>query len=318
MDSAPDTEIIATVGAAIASEADTHATVDAVVRRLTTLCDATVDLWVTTEQLGDLRPFSNHAPLFWQESLPVDPAAPARALATLKTVTSATEAIGRDTLTFIAVPLLAAGQARGVLLVRSRQADNQLLTLRPALEAAAPFLGLLLHTSTLETTERASGPERLPELYSRRYLLDSLDRELARARRTRSSCAILLVALDSFSALTHDYGPASGDRALQALAALLRACCRDVDTVGRYDNDRFLALLPGSDGRGAQLAADRLLGYLYRSPVTLPHDQAYYLRTSIGIACFPVDGFDADELLHSASRALLEAQTRGGNRTVAA
>jgi diguanylate cyclase (GGDEF)-like protein len=91
-----------------------------------------------------------------------------------------------------------------------------------------------------------------------------------------------------------------------------------MDVVSRYGADQFLALLPGSDGRGARLAADRFLRQLYLSPVGLPPDRSGYLHATIGIAAFPVDGFTADELLSNACTALCEERRTGDGRQQAA
>jgi diguanylate cyclase (GGDEF)-like protein len=180
-----------------------------------------------------------------------------------------------------------------------------------------PLLGVLLATATRDAArpgERISGTGGGDDWP---HLCDTIERELARARRERSSCAVLLVALapvETTQATPEHSGPALDEDGRQAMLRLLRATCRAMDMVSRYGADQFLALLPGSDGRGARLAADRFLRQLYLSPVGLPPDRSRYLHATIGIAAFPVDGFTADELLSTASTALFEQRRAVGGR----
>ena len=124
----------------------------------------------------------------------------------------------------------------------------------------------------------------------------------------------MLVDLDPVEVAREQSEPALDEEVLQAMLRLLRATCRAMDVVSRYGADQFLALLPGSDGRGARLVADRFLRQLYLSPVGLPPDRSGYLHATIGIAAFPVDGFTADELLATASTALFEQRRAVGSR----
>ena len=320
METQPAWSILAAIGAAAASGGGARAALDDAVQRLAAQCDAAVDVWAATGRAGELRHLAGGAGALAAVTTPAEQPALAHSLATLKTVVGPAGSSGPD---FLVVPLPAYGRAQGVLLAQATKPRDEsppgLPAHQPLLEEVAPLLGHLVYTAGLEATLRAGGSlDSLGTLCNRRHLRDNVERELARARRTRSSCAVLLVSLDRVAALDVEQGPPASDRALQGLAALLHATCRGYDAVGHYSSDRFLAVLPDTDGRGAQVVADRLLTQLYRSPAALPHDPAHHPRVSIGIACFPVDGFTADELLDSAVTALIEAQRLGGNRIAAA
>ena len=187
------------------------------------------------------------------------------------------------------------------------------------LERFVAILGLYLHGAELNEA-LASGAlrDRLTGIANQAQLHDHLEREMARARRARRSFAMLMIALDRFDALATDLGLPLRDRVMQSLAVMLRDACRDGDIIGRYGTDRFLILLPDSNGQGAQTAAQRYLRHFYRRPVNLSEGNALYLDISIGISLFPVDGLVLGELVENATTALREAQRLGGNRAVAA
>ena len=320
-------EAVTAIGAAIAAEREMPAAVGVATRRLAALCDATVALWGAIDGPDRLRLLAV-SPLADGQVLPAivstspgadgrQPAAFAalpRALATRSPVVGA-EDDGPGA--YLAVPLPAQGRAWGVALARASRPVDELLPCCGPLEALAPLLGLLLAGAARDAArpnERSGGEggrDDWPQLR------DVIERELARARRERSSCAVVLVALAPVEMTqpprAHG-GPALDEEGRQAMLRLFRATCRAMDLVSRYGTDQFLALLPGSDGRGARLAADRFLRQLYLSPVGLPPDRSGYLQATIGIAAFPVDGFTADELLSTASTALCEQRRAVGSR----
>lgn len=219
----------------------------------------------------------------------------------------------------LCLPIIAHQRVQGVLLVRAARPASSLSSWREALEQFAPLLGLFLDTIEREPARSDQAAIELPaNLPSQTYLGDHLERELARARRTRQSFAVLVVGLDQFDQLALSIGHEARDRVMQRLAVALRDTCRESDLLGRYGPDSFLLILPDSNGQGAEFAARRHLDHLYRRPIVLPGHEPLYLDISVGIALFPVDGLTSGELLASASDALATARRLGGRRAVAA
>lgn len=316
---APVTEIAAT----IASASGALAALQTAIWQIAVGYDVSVDLWgrVAGRRPVELRYLAGNRVSRDEPQAPRWEAVLIEAATALRTVVSeglATTATAIPTVA-LAIPILAFGQLQGVLLLRARQPAAALLAQQSAIEALAPTLGLLLHTLALDTALQAGTTfDTLTGLANRRHLSEALDREIARARRTRRPLALLLVGIDRFEAVQVEWGPAIGDRALQSMATALCADCRDDDLIGRYGLDQFLALLPDTNGQGARVFANRLLGQIEHYPVPLPQGGTYYLNASIGIALFPVDGLTGGELVENAAIALSEAQRRGGGRTVAA
>jgi diguanylate cyclase (GGDEF)-like protein len=205
-----------------------------------------------------------------------------------------------------------------VLLIRAAEVAADLLCWQVALERFAPLLALCLATTMPRPTGWPAAAGSLVEAIERECLLEQLDRELARARRTRRALAVLLAGLDQFATLGHVIGVDGQERAIAEVGVTLRALCRDGDLLRRYSDDSFLLLMPESDSQGAAFVAQRYLDHLYRRPLSLPGYEPLYLDLSIGIALFPVDGLTPSELVESAADALVTARRLGGRRAVAA
>ena len=92
-------------------------------------------------------------------------------------------------------------------------------------------------------------------VYSHRHLQDRMRQESARAARTRSPMAVLMLDLDGFKAINDRFGHQSGDRVLRAIAGCLRASVRTSDVVARYGGDEFVVLMPDTTPEEGRLVA---------------------------------------------------------------
>src|SRR5690554_5054143 len=99
--------------------------------------------------------------------------------------------------------------------------------------------------------------DALTGAHNRRSILNLLDQELARSRRTGSPLALVLLDLDHFKRINDTWGHPMGDRALQEAAQALRGRIRKGDELGRFGGEEFLLLLPGTNSEGARLLAER-------------------------------------------------------------
>lgn len=313
--------LVAELGAATALASEKLPLVRATLRRLAILCEATVELW---------RAGTSDDPLDQGWHLLAGEKAAGRGAITASltpplddTVLSAALCLQtiavNEPYPALTLPIVACHRLQGVLLVRAQHPTAATLAWRTPLEAFAPVLGLFLHALDLDAAlVSESAFDRLGGIATKAHLSDQLERELARARRSRQTFSLLMVGLDRYDALGLAHGAAPRDRIAQMLAMLLRDSCRDCDVIGRFAPDRFLILLPDSNGQGAQIAASRHLEHLYRRPIVLPDHEPFYLDVSIGIALFPVDGLTPGELIESANGALVAAQRLGGRRAIAA
>ena len=153
----------------------------------------------------------------------------------------------------------------------------------------------------------------LTELPNRALFFDRLGQALAAARRGGGKFAVLVGDLDGFKAINDRYGHETGDALLQAAAKRLRAAVREDDTVARIGGDEFSALLTRAPTpEDASVVAARMVRAL-AAPVVIA-GQPCLVGISIGIARYPLNGKDMDELVAHADGAMYAAKRAGGNR----
>ncbi len=313
--------LVAGLGAATASATEELPTLRATLGRLAALTSGVVELW-------RIAGGAVHEDAGWRllvvEQPPLPGAIPAALTPPLddaiRSAALSRQTIALDTPTpTLALPLIAWGRVQGVLLVRAARVDADLLSWQPLLERFAPLLALCLCSLSSEepATPRAANGYRV-EPIDRACLIEQLERELARARRSRRAFAVLLIGLDRFDDLRQSIGADGQELVIGQLGAVLRATARDGDLLRRYHRDCFLLLMPDGDSQEASLVARRYLDQLYRRPLSIPGQEPLYLDFSIGIALFPVDGLTPADLVESAAAALVAARRLGGRRAVAA
>ncbi|CAJ1004174.1 MULTISPECIES: GGDEF domain-containing protein [Bacillales] len=154
--------------------------------------------------------------------------------------------------------------------------------------------------------------DMLTGLPNRRLLLDRMQQAIAKAKRSNQLLAVLFLDCDNFKDINDTWGHDVGDQFLQVMAKRLTSCVRDVDTVARLGGDEFVILLTSleSETEAAKVAA-RILDVLQQP--WLIAKQQFSITTSIGIAFFPHDGTDTDQLLRHADQALYKAKSSGRN-----
>ncbi len=160
----------------------------------------------------------------------------------------------------------------------------------------------------LATTDGLTG------LYNRRHFLDRAEQTLQRSRRYHEPLAVLMCDIDFFKHINDTFGHAVGDRALQQVAAIIRACLRDTDIAGRIGGEEFAILLLQSSQEQGYEVAERLRQAIEGCRIALEDGQSVPLSISIGIAtpAFPHETLAT--LLQHADQALYAAKRQGRNR----
>jgi diguanylate cyclase (GGDEF)-like protein/PAS domain S-box-containing protein len=152
--------------------------------------------------------------------------------------------------------------------------------------------------------------DALTGLPNRRLFEDHLALALAHAHRYRHRIAVVFIDLDRFKQVNDTLGHAAGDELLRAVARRLRSCVREADTVARLSGDEFTLLLPGLNYAEDVGAITRKLHDALRRPFTIG-GQEVRVTSSGGVALYPEDGDEEENLLRNADTAMYRAKERG-------
>ncbi|WP_082439461.1 MULTISPECIES: diguanylate cyclase [unclassified Massilia] len=220
--------------------------------------------------------------------------------------------------TQVCIPMISQGDVIGLMVIaepdhNSLPLDNELMT------ALAEQLSLAISNVSLrETLKQQSTVDALTGLYNRRYFDESLKRELARAKRTRSSCSVIMVDLDHFKRINDSYGHDAGDLVLKAAAKQLFSRLRASDVACRYGGEELVLLLPECEAEAAAKCAEGIRRAL--SDIEFDHlgQRIAGVTASFGVAAWPTHGSDSSELVKAADKALYSAKRAGRNRVTIA
>ncbi|MGQ7277769.1 EAL domain-containing protein [Brevibacillus thermoruber] len=154
--------------------------------------------------------------------------------------------------------------------------------------------------------------DTLTELPNRRLFIDRLRKEVYQAKRFQSQLAVMFLDVDRFKQINDSWGHEVGDVILAEIAKRIKQCLGTNDVVARLGGDEFTILLPHISGRHeVDQVAQRIRARL-EEPLEV-NGRQHTLSCSMGIAVFPSDGREADELLKRADMALYFVKERGRN-----
>jgi diguanylate cyclase (GGDEF)-like protein len=145
----------------------------------------------------------------------------------------------------------------------------------------------------------------LTGLANYRHLVDVLDNEIKRSKRTKREFALLMLDLDGLKRINDRHGHMTGSQALCRLADALCICCRDTDTPARFGGDEFALVLPETQAQAAGLVAHRIRERLAND------GKEPKLSVTVGIAIYPTDAQNIDALLSAADVAMYSAKGQG-------
>jgi diguanylate cyclase (GGDEF)-like protein len=227
----------------------------------------------------------------------------------------------------ICIPMSAQGEALGVLTLahtagshaegmglfdeREREAE------RLYASTVAEHIALALANLRLrETLKSQSIRDPLTGLFNRRYMEETLERELRRAERRKTTIGIVMLDIDRFKQFNDTNSHLAGDALLRALGEFLQANFRGEDIVCRYGGEEFVLILPEASlevtSRRAEVLRERV------KVLHVPYRGALLggITLSLGVAAFPQHGDSVDAVLRAADSALYKAKTAGRDRVV--
>lgn len=216
----------------------------------------------------------------------------------------------------LCLPMTAQGNVLGLLNLSQVEAPLDAGKRRLAL---AFFEQIALATANLqlrETLRHQSIRDPLTNLYNRRYLEESLERELARAARDEDSVGVIMIDLDHFKKFNDTYYHDAGDAMLRAMANFLNESIRGGDIACRYGGEELTLILPEASLKGTCRRAEKICEGAAQMQITHRGQKLGPVTLSLGIAAFPHHGSTPAALLKAADSALYQAKSLGRNRVV--
>jgi diguanylate cyclase (GGDEF)-like protein len=228
----------------------------------------------------------------------------------------------------LCVPLMAQGETLGLLHLQGGPTENEHLNAPPNAQiestkqftiAMARHIALALANLKLgEKLRNQSIRDPLTGLFNRRFMEESLERELRRAVRTNQTVALLMIDIDHFKQFNDTFGHQAGDSLLRAFGNFLKLRTRGQDVACRYGGEEFLVILADAAVEGACHRAELLRKELTELMVQHAGQSLAAISISIGVAVCPNHGTTAEELVHAADQALYRAKVEGRDRVVVA
>jgi diguanylate cyclase (GGDEF)-like protein len=159
--------------------------------------------------------------------------------------------------------------------------------------------------------------DALTDIHNKRYMLEFLDRELARSARHNRPLALLMLDLDLFKAINDDLGHLGGDFTLRELAACVKGSIRKEELFARYGGEEFAVVLPETTREGAITVAERIRETVENHPFKF-EEKPYRVTISVGVAATAGEQpLTLSELIRQADEHLYQAKREGRNRVVA-
>lgn len=186
--------------------------------------------------------------------------------------------------------------------------DLSLLT-RIADRLGPTLLGIELRDRLHEDSIR----DPLTKLYNRRFLDESLHRELLRGQRSNSPVSVIMLDLDKFKTINDEYGHDVGDQVLVKLASQLNKTVRAEDLVYRFGGEEFVVVMPAANLQVAEERAEQICAAV-RAIRFETNKGSLHLTVSGGVATFPEHGAEPDELIARADSALYHSKESGRDR----
>jgi diguanylate cyclase (GGDEF)-like protein len=186
---------------------------------------------------------------------------------------------------------------------------------------ASSLVVFLLTAALVSTWSRAhnlSMRDPLTGLFNRRYLEETMDRELTRARRAGESVGVILLDLDHFKRLNDTYGHEAGDYVLNRTGDMLKHATRGGDIACRFGGEEFAVILPGASLETARKRAEAIRAAYEALQIEFAGHSIGPFTLSAGVSCLPPGADDWAPALQRADKALYTAKQAGRNRVLAA
>lgn len=212
----------------------------------------------------------------------------------------------------LCVPLVVKHESIGVINITNKK-NNEFFTSDDLaiIIALANHAAVAIYNAKLYEQAAVCG---LTKTFMRDHFMQRLDDELQRSKRYKHELSLVMVDLDNFKDINEAFGHQAGDRALFSLARIMKKSIRTSDFIGRYGGDEFVIALTETGEQGAKILCERVRTAIEQAIIPVG-DLMVRLTLSIGIATFPENSKDIEELIRLADLALIKAKRDGRNRS---
>lgn len=211
--------------------------------------------------------------------------------------------------TYVAVPMMIENRLAAIAAIEDLPTQDfekfSILAAQFALEMERIIL--------YEKVEEMAITDGLTRAFAKRHIMERLSEEFERSERHNFSLSFLMVDIDYFKNYNDTYGHLVGDVVLRDIVSILKANTREVDLVGRFGGEEFCVILPETRKEEARLVAERLRAIIERHKFKA-YDESTNVTVSIGVAVYPADAKDKNELIENSDKALYAAKKAGRNR----
>lgn len=212
------------------------------------------------------------------------------------------------------LPLIVHEESIGTLIVGHSERGQYSQERREMMEVVSHQVAISLqHANLYARMETMATRDPLTGLSNRRDFLGKLNAAVARHKRTGRTFGLVLTDIDKFKSVNDTYGHSVGDEVLRQVSDVFHTSLRETDQPARYGGEEFIILLEETDLEGSRVIADRLREHI--GGLVFDSDQGPFSRTiSMGVAMWPADHENLDQLIEYADQALYHSKTHGRNK----
>ena len=213
------------------------------------------------------------------------------------------------------VPLNVKAHASGAFVLASSNPYFFTADLQHVFHIIANQIAVSLENAKMyEQVERMAITDVLTGLYNKRHFEDRFDEIISRAERYDHRLALVMMDLDHFKRINDNYGHPMGDQVLRAVGIILNESMRKIDLVARFGGEEFVVLLDSTDHEQALKKTEQLSEEIADLSFEVG-SRKIRVSLSAGIAVFPDDSHNKEDLLEKADKALYQSKKSGRNRT---
>lgn len=228
---------------------------------------------------------------------------------------------------YVCIPAIAQGEMIGFLHVGIYQDDSHnddahhvsIESLSRIVSISADNLAMALVSLKLrEELKNQSVRDPLTKLFNRRYMEETLEREMARCVRNKTELGLMIMDIDHFKKYNDQHGHDAGDLVLRETADIVASNLRHEDVVCRFGGEELVVIMPGASANATLGRAEELRNLIKSKDIEYRGERLPNITVSVGVAAYPDHAENHEELIRNADTALYEAKNSGRDTAVKA